>query len=97
MTTQQATDENVPRWFVEFLNEFGRFREENERQHRELADRISATRIESGGQFASLGVQIAELRGEFRSLKTIGIVIASSGAVLTAAAVTAVARYVLGG
>ena len=79
MTTQQATDDNVPRWFVEFVQEFGRFREENERQHGESR------------------AQVAELRGEFRSLKTIGIVIASSGAVLTAAAVTAVARYVLGG
>ena len=71
-------------------DEFNRFQVENTAQHAELADRINAVR-------ADLGEQIAELRGEFRALKTIGIVIASSGAVLTAAAVTAVARYVLGG
>ena len=76
----------IPRYFSDFRKEFDAYQAENSRQHAELADRVNAVRME-----------FAEMRGEFRALKTIGIVIASSGAVLTAAAVTAVARYVLGG
>ena len=63
----------------------------------EMVQMLGESRLQVAEQIGESGAKVAEMRGEFRALKTIGIVIASSGAVLTAAAVTAVARYVLGG
>ena len=33
---------NVPKWFSDFMLEFGRFREQNQREHGELAREIAA-------------------------------------------------------
>ena len=63
----------------------------------QMVELLGESRVQVAEQIGQSRAEMAELRGELRALKTIGIVIASSGAVLTAAAVTAVARYVLGG
>ena len=34
--------QNVPKWFSDFMLEFGRFREQNQREHGELATEIAA-------------------------------------------------------
>lgn len=38
MATQ---DQTVPKWHADFLSEFGKFREENQKQHGELGWRIA--------------------------------------------------------
>ena len=61
MTTQAQTPqqegEQLPRYFADFLIEFGKFREENERQH-------GALRTETHDLVAALRTEIQELRTE---------------------------------
>ena len=57
MTTEAEVpqeEERIPRYFADFLNEFGRFREENERQH-------GALRAEMIDRISSLEVRIAQM------------------------------------
>ncbi len=57
----------VPKYFSDFMVEFGRFREENQRQHGELAERIAqvearlAWRMMAGG-VGSIGAIILAIR-----------------------------------
>lgn len=52
------TTRNVPQHFADFLEEFGRFREENARQHGELAGEMRMLKF-IGGALVSLAIAVA--------------------------------------
>ena len=63
MTTEtdaSQEEERLPRYFADFLNEFGRFREENERQHGALRAEIGAVRIETAEQIGALRAEMID-------------------------------------
>ena len=91
MTT--APSEDVPRYFHDYALE-------NEREHKELAnridrlrielsDRIDSVRTELGDQIASLRTEFSEVKGELRIIKAVSLGI--FGTVLVAAS-----KYVIG-
>lgn len=84
MTT--APSEDVPRYFHDYALE-------NERQHKELGDRIDNVRTELGERITSLrsdlGDRISKVEGELRIIKAISLGI--FGTLLVAAS-----KYVIG-
>ena len=84
MTTAPAED--VPRYFHDYALE-------NERQHKELGDRIDRVRSELSDRIGSLqnalGDRISKVEGELRMIKAISLGI--FGTVLVAAS-----KYVIG-
>ena len=57
----------IPRYFSEFRKEFDAFKEENARQHAELAARISSSEVDTAERSSSLETHVAE---RFSSLET---------------------------
>ena len=57
----------IPRYFSEFRKEFDAFKEENARQHAELAARLFRSEIDTAERFSSLETRFAE---RFSSLET---------------------------
>ena len=98
---RMESNEQFAKLSVQIAEQQGEFRAQMAEQlgqsRAEMVQMLGQSRAEMVQMLGQSRAEMAELRGELRALKTIGIVIASSGAVLTAAAVTAVARYVLGG
>ena len=77
MTTEVQPPQDgewIPRYFSEFRREFDAFKEENARQHAELAARISGLEISTAERFSGLEQRISGLENHtaerFSSLET---------------------------
>ena len=80
MTTGPAED--IPRYFHDYALE-------NEREHKELANRIDLVRIELSDRIEQVRSELGEVKGELRIIKAISLGI--FGTVLVAAS-----KYVIG-
>ena len=57
---------NVPKWFSDFMLEFGRFREQNQREHGELAREIAAAETRTTRWTALLVIDKLTMSGDRR-------------------------------